>query len=216
MRDSIRTLGTTILAGTFLAVAAVPTATALAERDTPAAASPASPASSSDTTLTASAITELTAEKVSTGSSARVRVSGRLVEGSTLTFPLARLPLTVQVADSASVTPARCHARTTDRGAFSCSVEVSPGASNTMRADFAGNELFAPCSATTSIGTAGTTPLLTEPARPDTTATTPSTTATPTPAASTPALSTPATVPTSPALPTAPELPTAPAATPLS
>ncbi|MCF3123974.1 hypothetical protein IPZ68_30330 [Streptomyces arenae] len=180
MRDALRTLGTAILAGTCLAVASFPaataTATALSERDTPLASA------SSDTTLTASAITELTAEKVSTGSSARVRVSGRLVEGSTLTFPLARLPLTVQVSGTDSATPARCHVRTTDRGTFSCSVEVSPTASNTLRADFAGNDLFAPCSATTSIGTADAASLPADPPRPDTAATPPSPTATPAPA----------------------------------
>ncbi|MFF3642677.1 hypothetical protein [Streptomyces sp. NPDC002564] len=211
-----RMLSTLALAAACAAAGTATTATALTAPDT-------RPAAAADTTRTASAITELSAEEISTGGSARVRVTGRLVEGATLSFPLARIPLTVQVTDTTSLTPASCHARTTDKGTFSCSVSVSPNSARSVKAAFAGNELFAPCSSTTSIGSADDTGLPADPLLPDTTTELPATTTTPattpTPAATAPAARTTAedlaaadttTLPTAPAAPTAPELPTAP------
>ncbi|WP_055565533.1 hypothetical protein, partial [Streptomyces atriruber] len=157
-------LGSVALAVACLATGTATTATALTVRDAPPAAAQA------DSTRTASAITELSAEEVSTGESARVKVTGRLVEGATLSFPLARIPLTVQVTDAAAATPASCHARTTDRGTFSCSVAVSAGTSRSVKAAFAGNELFAPCTSTTSIGSTDEAALPADPLLPDTTA----------------------------------------------
>ncbi|MET8687268.1 hypothetical protein ABZV77_23935 [Streptomyces sp. NPDC004732] len=200
------TLSAMALAVACLAAGTATTATALTVREAPADAQ-------ADSTRTASAITELSAEEVSTGASARVKVTGRLVEGSTLTFPLARIPLTVHVTDTAAATPASCHARTTDRGTFSCSVAVTAGTTRSVKAAFAGNELFAPCTSTTSIGSTDEAALPTDPLLPDTTASVPDAAATPaaTPAAATtPDDSTPASTPTAPAAPTPPELPTAP------
>ncbi|MEU6822714.1 hypothetical protein ABZ921_18970 [Streptomyces atriruber] len=202
-------LGSMALAVACLAAGTATTATALTVREAP-------PAAQADSTRTASAITELSAEEVSTGESARVKVTGRLVEGATLSFPLARIPLTVQVTDAAAATPASCHARTTDRGTFSCSVAVSAGTSRSVKAAFAGNELFAPCTSTTSIGSTDEAATPADPLLPDTTATLPDTAAAPaatpaaTPAPATTPASTPSSTTTPPAAPTPPELPTAP------
>ncbi|MFD6436406.1 hypothetical protein [Streptomyces venezuelae] len=232
-------LSTMALAVACLAAGTATTATALSGHEAgPAAAPPAAAPSASappvsartDSTRTASAITELSAEEISTGTTARVKVSGRLVEGSTLTFPLARIPLTVQVTDAAAGTPARCHARTTARGTFSCSVAVTAGSSRSVKAAFAGNELFAPSTSTTSIGSTDEGALPADPLLPEATAPRPDAAATPAtvpapaatlaPAATAPAAKAPNARtsvkddPTPPAAPTPPELPTAPAVAP--
>lgn len=225
-------LSTMAFAVACLAAGTATTATALTGHEAqpeaaPAAASPAPAAPSAsappaftrtDSTRTASAITELSAEEISTGRAARVKVTGRLVEGSTLTFPLARIPLTVQVTDATAGTPARCHARTTNRGTFSCSVAVTAGSSRSVKAAFAGNELFAPSTSTTSIGSTDEAALPADPLLPSTTTPAPaatsatSATSAKVPAAKTTVPRTSATdEPTAPATPTPPELPTTPA-----
>ncbi|MEU5898998.1 hypothetical protein [Streptomyces venezuelae] len=165
-------LSTMALAVACLAVGTATTATALTGHEPQPTAAPTAPAAApsaftrTDSTRATSAITELSAEEISTGTTARVKVTGRLVEGSTLTFPLARIPLTVQVTDATAGTPARCHARTTARGTFGCSVAVTAGSSRSVKAAFAGNELFAPSTSTTSIDATDDAVLPTAPATP--------------------------------------------------
>ncbi|MFI0241100.1 hypothetical protein [Streptomyces sp. NPDC016845] len=104
-----------------------------------------------DTTRTATVVTELNARETVVGSAATLRVKGRLVEGDTMLFPLARLAVSVEVSGDARTAPQKCNTTTTREGRFTCTFHVTPHQMTVAAVTFGGNALFAPGKATTSI-----------------------------------------------------------------
>ncbi|WP_420036762.1 hypothetical protein ACN2WE_35120 [Streptomyces sp. cg28] len=169
---------------------------------------PPPPAASFVSTRTAVVVTELGAQEITVGTTSTLTVTGRLVEGETLTYPLAGLALAVEVTGDGEEMR-RCNTVTSDQGRFSCTFHTGAHRMSSAAVRFAGNALFAPAEATTSIADRPTTSpspaaSATQTADPAP-STGPSTTATPT-----------ATSPTSPASPASPmqSQQPAPAATP--
>jgi hypothetical protein len=128
----------------------VAASTACADPNPPAAATSTLQQSGS-ATRTATVVTELSAQEVSAGSSATLQVKGRLVEGDTLLFPLSRLAVSVQVREDGRTAPQKCNTVTTREGRFSCTFNVTAHKATSATVTFAGNALFAPGTATTSI-----------------------------------------------------------------
>ncbi|MEU6394594.1 hypothetical protein [Streptomyces sp. NPDC046939] len=100
---------------------------------------------------TATVVTELSARETPAGAASTVRVKGRLVEGDTLLFPLARLAVSVEVSGEADAAPQRCNTTTSREGRFTCVFRVTPRRMTEATVTFRGNALFAPGKATTTI-----------------------------------------------------------------
>ncbi|MER5945414.1 hypothetical protein ABT127_05070 [Streptomyces sp. NPDC001904] len=157
------------------------------------------PAASFVSTRTAVVVTELGAQEITVGATSTLTVTGRLVEGETLTYPLARLALAVEVTGGPKDAARRCNTVTSDEGRFSCTFHTGAHQMSSAAVRFAGNALFAPAEATTSIA--------------DHPSASPSPVASATPSAVTPAA--PSAAPTTPATPTVPATPTATSPTPV-
>ncbi|MFJ9037002.1 hypothetical protein ACIRF8_10495 [Streptomyces sp. NPDC102406] len=133
----------------------VAASTAGAEPRPPASAS----AASTIGTRTATVVTELSAQETSAGpTGATVRVEGRLVEGETMLFPLSRLAVSVRISGEDPTSSQKCNTTTTREGRFSCTFEVAAHRTTSATATFAGNALFAPGTATTSVAGADQNP----------------------------------------------------------
>ncbi|ATL27889.1 hypothetical protein [Streptomyces formicae] len=194
----------------LLFLAAVPLAMGVTAL--PAGADPQPPAPSAlpdggttVSTRTASVVTELSAQEVSLGDRATLHVSGRLVDGDTLVFPLSRLAVSVEITSTSGAVQ-QCNTVTTREGRFTCVFHVAADDTASATVTFRGNAVFAPGTATTTIAPGSTAP--TAPTPP---AATPPV---PTPAAATPPAATPPAAAT-PSAPAAPEA-AAPSATPSS
>ncbi|MFJ2769367.1 hypothetical protein [Streptomyces sp. NPDC087300] len=187
-------------------MAAVPLA--LGVSALPAGAEPLPPAPSllpeagqADSARAATVVTELSARETSLGEGTTLHVSGRLVDGDTLLFPLPQLAVSVRITGAAGAAQ-ECNTTTTREGRFTCAFEVAAHDTAEATVTFRGNAVFAPGTATTRVSSAVAatpTPAAVTPA--ETPAVTPAETpaATPTPSATTPApaeaAATPAVVP---------------------
>ncbi|MEV1026281.1 hypothetical protein [Streptomyces sp. NPDC050264] len=149
----------------------------------PQAPSTAARPHAAPTTRTATVVTELSAEEISFGSSATLKVKGRLVEGDTLLYPLPNLAVSVQISGDDRIAPApqRCNTATTREGRFSCTFNVTAHRTTSATVTFGGNALFSPGRATTTIGRSpqspaspAATPPATLPAKPPAAPATPS------------------------------------------
>ncbi|MFJ4713523.1 hypothetical protein [Streptomyces sp. NPDC088785] len=160
---------------------------------------PPSPDASFVSTRTAVVVTELGAQEITVDTASTLTVTGRLVEGETLTYPLARLALAVEASGRSGTGAHRCNTVTTDQGRFSCTFHTAAHEVSGVAVRFAGNALFAPAEATTSIAAA---PTATPPRTPVPTPTPAAATPSPTPAAATPppapAAATPSATPAAP------------------
>ncbi|WP_394436475.1 hypothetical protein [Streptomyces sp. SGAir0957] len=139
----------------------------------------ASPHRMADAPRTATVVTELSARETAAGSGATLRVTGRLVEGDTMLFPLARLAVSVEVSGDARTTPQKCNTTTTREGRFTCTFHVTPGQMSAATVTFGGNALFAPQKATTTVPSAASASASSRPPAPPA----PAASASPTPTA---------------------------------
>ncbi|MGW2230044.1 hypothetical protein [Streptomyces formicae] len=204
----------------LLFLAAVPLAMGVTALPAGADPQPPAPSALSDggttvSTRTASVVTELSAQEVSLGDRATLHVSGRLVDGDTLVFPLSRLAVSVEITSTSGAVQ-QCNTVTTREGRFTCAFHVAADDTASATVTFRGNAVFAPGTATTTIAPGSTAPTAATPPAAIPPVATPAA-ATP-PAATPPAATPPAATPPAAATPSAPATPeaAAPSATPSS